>query len=176
MQFNNNEDLIIPSRVKWAEEFENNNLEWKIIFNSYISSTLDIKLRNFQYKYIYRITSTNKRLFKQNIVNCNLCEFCNMYIESLKHLFWECNQVQIFWNSLDNFLKSCNIFINLNFQTISFGVSDYSYTDNNMYNFILFHAKYFIFINKCLKTYPSFENYKRYLSHNRKRKTYIPSK
>jgi hypothetical protein len=163
LQFNNNEDLIIPSRVKWAEEFENNNLEWNNIFNSYISSTLDIKLRNFQYKYIYRITSTNKRLFKQNIVNCNLCEFCNMYIESLKHLFWECNHIQVFWNSLDQFLKSCNIFINLNFKTVSFGVSDYSFNDNNIYNFILFHAKYFIFINKCLKTNPSFEKFKRYL-------------
>ena len=162
-QFNANENLIIPSRVKWTEEFENTNLTWNIILNSNISSTLDVKLRNFQYKYILRITTTNKRLFKQNIVNCNLCDFCSMYIESLKHLFWEYNHIQIFWNRLDQFLKSCNIFINLNFQTISFGVSDYSFTDNNMYNFILFHAKYFIFINKCHKTIPSCENFKRYL-------------
>ena len=122
-QFNEEDDIHIPSRVKWLDEFENDDIEWKDIFTLYRNATLDVKLRNFQYKYLFRITPRNKRLFKQKIVNSNLCEFCNMYIECLKHLFWECNHTQIFWNNLLQFLKGCNININLNFKTIYFGLN-----------------------------------------------------
>ena len=78
-------------------------------------------------------------------------------------MFWECNHTQIFWNNLVQFLRDCNIIINLNFKTISFGLNEYNSLDNDMYNFIIFHAKYFIFINKCLKTIPSCDNFKKYL-------------
>ena len=76
----------ITSKEKWSIYFENNNLPWDIIYNNIYTSTIDIKLRNFQYKYIYRIVPTNKRLFKQNIANSNLCDFCSMCIESTQHL------------------------------------------------------------------------------------------
>ena len=86
----------IVSQEKWSSHFENENLRWDQIYSNNFTSTIDTKLRIFQYKYLFRIIPTNKRLFKQNIVNSNLCDFCNMDIETIHHLFWECNQVQIF--------------------------------------------------------------------------------
>ena len=84
-----------------------------------------------------------------------------MHIESLKHLFWDCSYAQTFWNTLSNFLNHSNIHIRINFETISFGLQ----CNNNIetHNFILFHAKYFIFINKCKKTIPMCEQFKTYL-------------
>ena len=142
--------------------FENATLEWdKIYLNTY-SSSIDIKLRNFQYKYLFRIIPTNKRLFTQNIANSNLCDFCSTDIETIQHLFWECNQVQIFWNSFHNFVNSTHIRMNLNFRTVSFGFFEET-DDINIKNFIIFYAKYFLFLNKCHKTIPRCELFKLYL-------------
>jgi hypothetical protein len=35
----------------------------------------------------------------------NLCDYCNMQSESLKHLFWECHYVQVMWNQLGKVLN-----------------------------------------------------------------------
>ena len=58
----------------------------KNIYLTVFKSMNDIKLRNFQYKYIMRIVPTNQFLTKCNIVGSALCEFC-MEIETVSHLF-----------------------------------------------------------------------------------------
>ena len=85
-----------------------------------------------------------------------------MYIDSLNHLFWECHLIQIFWRDLQIFLATKNINIDFNFEIISFGILDKVYLQCTK-NFIIFSAKYFIFINKCNKTTPDISNYKQYL-------------
>lgn len=110
----------ISSQVKWASYFENETLKWNTIYSNVFASTIDTKLRNFQYKYLFRIIPTNKRLFTQNIANSNLCDFCNMDIETIQHLFWECNIVQIFYNNFHNFIRNTNIQIQLTFKSVSF--------------------------------------------------------
>ena len=84
-QLKNDKPVNIPSQEKWSSLFE--NLKWDTIYKNIYSSTINVKLRNVQYKYIFRIIPTNKRLFTQNIANSNLCDFCSMDIENLKHLF-----------------------------------------------------------------------------------------
>ena len=153
----------ITSKEKWSAYFQNDNLPWDIIYNNIYISTIDIKLRNFQYKYLFRIIPTNKRLFKQSIANSNLCDFCSMCIESTEHLFWECNHVQVFWNNLNHFLTNAHIRIQSNFQIVSFGFCQQSEEDK-LKNYIIFYAKYFIFLSKCHKTIPKCEYFKHYLS------------
>ena len=91
-QLYNDKPEIIISQEKWSTIFD--NLKWDIIYSNTFIASIDVKLRNFQYKYLFRIIPTNKRLFLQNIVNSNLCDFCSMDIESIQHLFWEC-KIQI---------------------------------------------------------------------------------
>jgi hypothetical protein len=85
-----------------------------------------------------------------------------MNLEDLRHLFWGCCHVQAFWNNITIFLSNLNIHFEINYKTISFGVSEYG-KENKIYNFILFHAKYFIFLNKCKHTIPNIAHFKRYL-------------
>ena len=151
----------IVSQEKWSAIFE--DLKWDIIYSNTFSSSIDVKLRNFQYKYIFRIVPTNKRLFLQNIVNSNLCDFCSMDIESIQHLFWECNTVQVFWSDLIRFLQNTNIRMVINYKIISFGICDKDENDS-IKNFVIFYAKYFIFLNKCRKTIPKCNLFKTYIS------------
>ena len=111
---------------------------------------------------MHRIIPTNKLLFKQNISPSNLCDFCNMNVECLKHLFWGCCHVQTFWNNFNTYLSDLNINFETCFKNISFGVTGYGY-ENKKINFLLFHAKYFIFLNKCKNTIPNIDHFKRYL-------------
>ena len=115
-----------------------------------MNTSIDAKIKTFQYKFLHRITPTNKLLMKQNLCSTSLCDFCSMYAESITHLFWE-------------YLNSVNINILINLKSICFGN-----TEKNMLlksnNFVIFCAKYFIFINKCRKTIPSLMNFKKYLS------------
>ena len=161
-QIKRDQTVHTTSHGKWSSHFENETLKWDTIYLNTHTSTIDSKLKNFQYKYLFRIIPTNKRLFLQNIVNSNLCDFCSSDIESIRHLFWECNHVQVFWNNLHNFINSTYIRMNITFQTISFGFCEET-DEVNIKNYIVFYAKYFIFLNKCHKTIPSCDLFKIYL-------------
>ena len=60
--------------------------------------TIDMKLRNFQYKYLMRIVPNNKNLFKCKLSPTVLCHFCAMQEETNAHLFWESFYVQEYWS------------------------------------------------------------------------------
>ena len=105
-----------------------------------ILSTIDTKLRNFQLKFLHRIIPTNKSLFKYKIVNSNICDICNMNIDSIKHLFWECLHVQHFWSELKNYLSTLNVDLNLNYKLVSLGYVDHT-SNRNVKNYIFILAK-----------------------------------
>ena len=59
-QLENNIKSDIKSEKKWETEFE--GISWGKIYIIPIKSTIDCRLRNFQYKYLLRIIPTNKTL------------------------------------------------------------------------------------------------------------------
>ena len=143
-QLNKDKPITLVSQEKWSATFD--NLKWDIIYANTFLSSIDVKLRNFQYKYILRIIPTNKRLFLQNIVNSNLCDFCSMDIESIQHLFLECNYAQFFWNDLSRFLQNTNIGIEISYKIISFGICDKDENDS-IKNFFLIVSSHYIYIS-----------------------------
>ena len=62
-----------------------------------------MKLRDFQYRYLNRIVPTNKFLSKCQIVSSSLCDFCNMEIETMHHLFWSVDMCNSFGQNLEIF-------------------------------------------------------------------------
>ena len=100
---------------------------------------------------------------KQKLCSTSLCDFCSMYAESIIHLFWECCVVQTFWTNFKNYLNSIDINILVNLKSVCFGNTEkHILLKSN--NFVIFCAKYFIFVNKCRKTIPTFISFKKYLS------------
>ena len=142
------ENLVIKPHVKWEQEMI--DINQKIVHTLPCKSIINTKLRAFQYKYLMKILPNNRFLYKCNITSTSLCDFCNMYIESNKHLFWECLVSRSFWTELEVFLNEKRININLNYQTISLGLMDQS-SYSNLLNCILIYAKYIIFKNKYAK-------------------------
>ena len=111
-----------------------------------------------------RILPTNVILFKYKYVNSNLCELCNCFIETIEHLFWECQITQNLLSSLNIFLTNNNINIAYNKRDILFGMSSNS-PYSCMYNYLIIIMKYFLFTMKLRNIPPNFQLYLRYLKH-----------
>ena len=71
-----NKDEIETSHAeqKWNNHFSNKNINWKKIYLINTSTSNDMKLRDFQYRYLNRIVPTNKFLSKCQKVSSSLCD------------------------------------------------------------------------------------------------------
>ena len=126
------------------------SVDWEKIYLLPFKTTLDTKLREFQYKILNRILYTNKMLFKFKKVDSPLCGFCEKELETIEHLFFHCTKVCMFWDELKVVLSSLNILVSLDIKDVLFGIFD---TDNLsiLVNYILLESKYFIYRCKLNK-------------------------
>lgn len=90
------------SEDKWQTILDCNLSEnnWMEIYNTPHQATRDTKLRLLQYKILHRILPVNSWLFKCGLTNSNTCNFCQIYIETIEHLLWECNVIKNLWLAL----------------------------------------------------------------------------
>jgi len=95
LQIKQTETETIQTR-KWENTLGKQNLDWKSIFKLSFETTIDNKLRNFNYKYLMGIVRTYKELFKFSLTNSTLCDLCGQSLEDKIHLFWECEYTQNF--------------------------------------------------------------------------------
>ena len=58
----------IKAEEKWAKEFPQREMNWSQFYQISFSCTVDVKLRNFNYKYLMRIIPNNRYLFKCKLV------------------------------------------------------------------------------------------------------------
>ena len=102
---------IPTAQKKYNEAFSTHTsqLDWEKIYLLPFKTTLDSKLREFQYKILNRILYTNKMLFKFKKVDSPLCDFCEKELETIEHLFFLCTKVCTFWDDLKVVLNSLNI-------------------------------------------------------------------
>ena len=115
----------IKSEQKWIEQFGDEDLNWNKNYTNRLQTTKDIRLLNFQYKCLRRIIPTNKYLLKCKIRETALCEFCTIQIETINHLFGECNYVQHFWPNPTTFLLRYNITIlHFSLKYVTFGITE----------------------------------------------------
>ena len=89
-------------------------------------------------------------LFMFKKVDSLLCDFCGKELEIIKHLFFHCTNVSMFWNDLKSVLDSFNITIRFDIMNVLFGILD---TDNIsiLVNYIILERKYFIYRCKLNK-------------------------
>lgn len=152
---------------KWENETNEQDFEWKYIFSVPYKCTISTKLREFQYKYLMRIVPNNSYLFICKLKPSNLCELCNMAVDSNKHLFWECPTIQSFWSGINTLLQTSGLGYNMNltYEYISFcNVKVTCNKKHILINFIILLAKYFIFKCKCNTTQPAIHNFHTYLN------------
>ena len=114
----NTKSITSKTQQKWNNTFENVNLNWKMIYKLPTKSCNNTKLHWFQYRILHRIIYTNDLLFKLHIKQDDLCCFCGSLPEKIEHLFWHCNVVVEFWESIERWLlESIQFSLNIDKQT-----------------------------------------------------------
>ena len=85
---------------------------WNQIFKNCFKTVKDNDLIWLQYRILNRIVGTKDYLFKINRNNDRTCSFCNKEVETIMHLFVNCEEVPNFWSELEKDIR-LNLDINL---------------------------------------------------------------
>ena len=145
---------------KWEASHNIDMDSWPEIFKLAHDTVTESKLKIFQYKLLLRILPTNRLLRLMKIRQSDLCSFCDKETESISHLFWECESVLRFWNSLSLLVSESNILrIDFNQRNILFGISKGLLS----VNYLILVGKYYIYKCKWLGIIPKTKGFIQYL-------------
>ena len=91
---------------EWCRELQTSNIDWVAVFNNtFISTTNNYKLIQFQYKLLMRISTSRYMRYKMGIVKDNPnCLKCKNNIETLTHIFINCPHTKSFLIHLRTFI------------------------------------------------------------------------
>ena len=139
------------SQAKWELTFPGLNLQWKSIYMKVFDSCKENKVQNFQYNFIHRNIATNKYLLKCSLGASSLCTLCNMAVEGIDHLFWECHLIQHFWNNGFDVLAQNNLSVVRSIFEV------FLYTKGHILSYIYSCAKFYIYQCKFKNVLPNIE-------------------
>ena len=100
-----------------------------------------------QFKILHRIIGVNNLLFKMNIVSSQKCLYCQLYNESIEHLFFDCLEVKSFWLQLSHILQQDGL-LDSGFtkQDVLLGI--YRIGDYQLVNLLILFGKNYIFSSR----------------------------
>ena len=165
--YNKTRDIPVPSStVKWNNAFNLSSNEWKKIFKLPFNITTDSKLLWFQSRINHRILGTNWLLNKIHNTN-KLCYFCKRHVETIEHLFWDCQHIKTFLDKFQHTIHNYNISDNnFNLTRIKFIFRNYLQNTLIAENSIILWIKYYIFKTKCNNHELSINGLQNYLKYN----------
>ena len=133
-------------------------------FPKIFKCTLDSKIRHFQFKLLHRILSDNNFLFKIQIRDSPLCNFCLTETDSLEHHLYLCQKVKGIWTSIFQWIREITGEIVTDSLVNVIGgteIRTHNYKDILISKLILF-TKYYIHCCKWQNKPLNFSNIKEY--------------
>ena len=147
------------SKEKLSAKYHHLTIDWKRGYLLSFRTTLETKLREFQFKILNRIVFTNEKLFRFGMAKSDKFAFCQTEVESIEHLLFSCKISSVFWKYVLSWLGDNNIIVeNLKEEAIIFGKFDVG-DDFLLVNHILLPGKYYIYSQKCQKGMPSLQGF-----------------
>ena len=147
------------AQQKISDKYSDTIINWKKVYSLPFRTTLDSKLREFQYKVLNNIVFTNDKLFRFGLSQSPNCTFCNEEPESLEHLLSRCKMSSEFWKEVLSWLKENNIVIeSFNEIGLFLGIFEES-EDFLLINHVMLLGKYYIYVRKCLGSLPSLRGF-----------------
>ena len=104
----NESNIIEPSGIKkWKTIYPIYFENWKNKFAFIYESTRDNKLRQFSFKFLHRITTTIKELFRFRLTDNETCIFCPNS-DSIEHTFINCVNTRFFYSKALSWFNRVN--------------------------------------------------------------------
>lgn len=117
------------------------------------SITNNSKLRSFQYRLLMHALTTNCHLKRWNILQSDLCTFCNDEPETICHIFWECPLVRAVWARIAQMLTQLDPGITLDCQNVIFNNVQRNY--KSVINTVVLVVKFNLYKSRCAQSKPN---------------------
>ena len=128
---------------------------WEKVHCTNFFCTNDTKLRSFYFKIFHKSIGLNEFLFRIKRVESPNCIWCNKNVESLIHLFCECEKVTPIWlfltYKISQFVSNLNV---TNFEKL-FGV-----TNDKFITYLFLLLKYHIYSCRFTDKLPNIDMFK----------------
>ena len=128
--------------------FRDLTFQWKHIYTLPRITTIDSKLRCFQYKILYNILYLNQKLILFRKHNTSLCSFCNLEDETVFQIFFHCSKTKRLWCTVIEYFKR-----NLHIPLLSPQVAIFGFFEDDdeaflILNHLLVLFKYYVYISR----------------------------
>jgi hypothetical protein len=159
-----------PTALKtYIEHFSLNEQE---IENMYViprMCTNDMVIKELQFKILHKYLPTNALLYKMKKVGSQKCTFCNIYNETILHIFYDCIEIRNLWHSITNRLEQIDSTVtNLNRKDVILGYDLENTSPSALFvNNIVLHAKAFLWKCKTYHLLPSYNKFVEYIRHKK---------
>lgn len=124
----------------------------------YLKFPTQPKVKETHFKIMYSVYPAKELLRKCFNIDDNACTFCENGVETIDHVFFECNKTQTFWQKFQDW--SNGTFGNpspISRDTVTFGTLIENKNKELCYNLILCLAIFFIHKQRVLKSPPIFK-------------------
>ena len=129
------------AKQKITNKYPNAVINWQKVYSLAFQTTLQSKIREFQYKILNCIVFTNEKLSRIGLVESPSCTFCQEVAESVEHLFFSCKISSDFWKHvLVGTIDESDLILG-KFDIVN---------DFILINHILLIGKYYIYSRRCL--------------------------
>ena len=114
------------------------------------------KAKEMHDKIVHCYVATDQLLYKMNIMNSDVCNFCKHCEQTVFHLFHDCNHVKMFWLEVEQWLtRECGIDLKLCAKNVLFGVVE----KDNFINSAICYARLYIMKYKIQEKQIGFEGF-----------------
>ena len=160
--------LPAKSQEKWMSDCNCTEINWKAAYLLTRQCTNSSRLIEFQFKLLHRRIPTNSFLQKIGLKESDKCSFCGVELETLNHLFWDCDETQCFWSKVVAWLKECKVVQESYILEITTALGLRPDTSNLklQINYCLLQARFFVWCCKVKEKIISWINFKQILKRN----------
>jgi len=110
------------SQIYISAKLGDAGIDWTSVYSRLYKSTIDTKLRAFQFKILNNCLYLNQKLYMFKLVDSPKCNFCFNQNETIEHLFVECCETKTFYLKCKNWLKLTQVNLpELNFKNALLG-------------------------------------------------------
>ena len=128
---------------------------WLTSFRQIYKTTSCTKMQNFQFRLMHRTLVTNEMLYKWGINESDLCCFCNEEIETIEHIFVECEVIKIFWERVIKWIQNkMGIILQLKVEEKLFGNNILPIID-----LVILIARKCIYFCRCNNQFPQIKGF-----------------
>jgi len=120
-------------------------IDWEKVYSLSFTSSIESKLREFQYKVLNCVVFTNEKLFHFGITESPLCTFCQKEYDSIERLLFLCKVAAEFCKQVLPWLRDSDVNVGeLTEADLIFDMFDIE-DDSTLINHIFSLGKYYIY-------------------------------